>query len=451
MLGGWGARALVFSTHLNGRCALRPFHFTPQDHPSGLVLIPPLDAGLEAPRGAPLGTIAKFRAATNGAKDLAKKGQESRQAFKARRWARKRVVCEFRLSAGKRIQHCMRSVQKGRQDIEIRRRLVSGEAAAGVSLFYAGLQTCGSVWDCPMCSAKISERRRLELVAAIAAWQALGGQVFMLTLTHGHHAGDRLADLIAGEQKALAWFFWHRAVRRQLKMIGAVGHVRAWEVTHGRFAWGNGWHPHFHILVFVKCTYEGARWADGTFAQLEPDLFVLWKSACKRCGLALPDARHGLSIDEGDTPGAYMAKMGLEDDSGGSWGLSHELTKGHIKRAAQGKGETPFELLDALLEDPTDRQAAELFKEFSAGFKGKSQLVWSRGLRALLGVGDDKDDEEIAAEVDPLSEVWARLTVDQWRMVLKAKAEAELLVRGETSGWSGVADFLNQLGVNDGR
>lgn len=406
----------------------------------------------------PLGTIAKFQAATNGAKDLAKKGLESRQSFKARRWARKRVVLDFHLSAGKRIQHCMRTLQKGRRDVEIRRRLVSGESASAVSLFYAGLQTCGSVWDCPMCSAKISERRRLELVAAIAAWQALGGQVFMLTLTHGHHAGDRLADLIAGEQTALAWFLSHRAIKRQLKMIGAVGHVRAWEVTHGRFAWGNGWHPHFHILVFVQCPCEGVTWAAGSFSQLEPVLFDLWRSACQRAGLSLPDARHGLSIDEGETPGAYMAKMGLEDlqdasqdDLGESWGLSHEMTKGHIKRAAQGKGETPFELLDAILEDSTDWQAAELFKEFSAGFKGKSQLVWSRGLRALLGIGEDKTDEEVAAEVDPLSEVWARLTVDQWRLVLKAKAEAELLARGETSGWSGVAEFLNQLGVNDGR
>lgn len=369
------------------------------------------------------------------------------------------MVQHFLLSAGKRLQHCMRTVQKGRQDIEIRCRLVAGDAAGAVSLFYAGLQTCGSVWDCPLCSAKISERRRLELVTAIAAWQAQGGQVFMLTLTHGHHAGDALADLIAGEQFALAWFFRHRAVRRQLKMFGAVGHVRAWEVTHGRRAWGNGWHPHFHILVFVKCPKEGATWAPGSFIELKfAGLFEVWREACKRAGLAVPDQRHGLSIDEGDTPGAYVVKMGLEDtaepsqdDTGGSWGLSHELTKGHIKRAAQGKGETPFELLDAILEDPGDRQAAELFKEFSAAYLGKHQLSWSRGLRALLGVGDDKTDEEVAAEVDPLSEVWARLSFDQWRLVLKAKAEAELLARGEALGWAGVAEFLNQLGVFDGR
>jgi hypothetical protein len=303
----------------------------------------------------------------------------------------------------------------------------------------------------------ISERRRFELVGAIAAHQALGGQVFMLTLTHGHHAGDRLADLIKGEQKALAWFFSHRSVKQQLKMIGAVGHVRAWEVTHGRRAWGHGWHPHFHILIFVRCPSEGATWAAGSFSELEWPLFGIWQQACIRAGLAAPDSRHGLSVDEGDDPGAYVAKMGLEDTSepsqdekAGGWDLSHELTKGHIKRAAQGKGETPFELLDALLEDPEDWQAAELFKEFSAGFLGKHQLSWSRGLRALLGLGADKSDEEVAAEVDPLSEVWMRLTLDQWRVILKAQAEAELLWRGESQGWDGVCDLLNELGVGNG-
>ena len=31
-------------------------------------------------------------------------------------------------------------------------------------------------------------------------------------------------------------------------MLGKVGHVTATEVTHG----SNGWHPHYHILLFSK-------------------------------------------------------------------------------------------------------------------------------------------------------------------------------------------------------
>ena len=32
---------------------------------------------------------------------------------------------------------------------------------------YSGLQSCGSVWACPVCASKISERRRLEVSKGI--------------------------------------------------------------------------------------------------------------------------------------------------------------------------------------------------------------------------------------------------------------------------------------------
>ena len=40
--------------------------------------------------------------------------------------------------------------------------------------FYQGLMSCGGIWTCPVCAAKISERRRQELKQAIEAAQALG-------------------------------------------------------------------------------------------------------------------------------------------------------------------------------------------------------------------------------------------------------------------------------------
>jgi hypothetical protein len=71
------------------------------------------------------------------------------------------------------------------------------------SASFGGLCTCSSVWVCPVCSAKISERRRLEIQAAVKAWEAQGGSVVLLTLTHGHGPRDPLAGLLQAEQKAL--------------------------------------------------------------------------------------------------------------------------------------------------------------------------------------------------------------------------------------------------------
>ena len=51
---------------------------------------------------------------------------------------------------------------------------------------YSGLQTCGSVWTCPVCSAKIAERRRVELLHAMDTHKAADGFVSLLTLTTPH-------------------------------------------------------------------------------------------------------------------------------------------------------------------------------------------------------------------------------------------------------------------------
>jgi hypothetical protein len=40
------------------------------------------------------------------------------------------------------------------------------------SAYYCGLETCGNVWLCPVCSAKIHKRRSAELRTGLTAWQA---------------------------------------------------------------------------------------------------------------------------------------------------------------------------------------------------------------------------------------------------------------------------------------
>ena len=52
--------------------------------------------------------------------------------------------------------------------------------------FYTGLRRCGSVWWCPLCAAKIAERRRVELVAGVATAKAMGWHVYLMTCTVPH-------------------------------------------------------------------------------------------------------------------------------------------------------------------------------------------------------------------------------------------------------------------------
>ena len=70
----------------------------------------------------------------------------------------------------------------------------------------------------------------------------------MLTLTFPHYLGDNLKALLSRLELALSRFFGARKAKAIFGQMGKIGHIKALEVTHGR----NGWHPHFHLLIFTK-------------------------------------------------------------------------------------------------------------------------------------------------------------------------------------------------------
>lgn len=311
-----------------------------------------------------------------------------------------------------RTAKCLRVPFKRGHSVEVWRSIEHSSA------FFGGLQICSSVWACPVCSAKISERRRVEVASAIASCEALGGSVLLLTLTHPHNRADALGELLEAEQRALASFFGSGSVKRLLGRIGRVGQIRAWEVTHGRKReLNNGWHPHFHILLFL----DGSLSAADRLA-VESELYRAWAAACVRSGLESPSRRHGIKLDDGAQAAAYVAKMGLEAPR---WGMDRELTKGHSKRAKDG--ETPFDLLRSVLADRADGHGRALFREYAQAFRGKRQLVWSRGLRELLGFGAVASDAEVAAAHEDDAVLLAKLTADDWRAVLRCEGRGELL------------------------
>lgn len=288
---------------------------------------------------------------------------------------------------------------------------------------YKGLQTCGSVWACPVCAAKISERRRLEMRTAIERHRATGGGVYLLTLTNAHHFGDQLAELLAGQAKALSYFNGDRASRKVFSAMGCIGQIRAAEVTHGRLRRvNNGWHPHYHILLFARAGVD--------LAAFQQQLAERWISACGRAGLKLPSLEHGVKLDNGDFAADYAAK----------WGLDHEMTKGHIKKAKDG--ETPFDLLRAYLAG-CDKQGGALFVQFAEAFKGKRQLYWSAGLKKHFQIGE-VTDEELANRQDDSAFLLGSLTLEQWRHIVKVEARSLVLELAE-HGWEAVQRYLDSI------
>lgn len=274
---------------------------------------------------------------------------------------------------------------------------------------YAGLHRCGSVWWCPVCAAKIAERRRAELVAAVATAKAMGWQVLLLTATVPHGLGDDIRAML--DQMLNAWrrMTTGRAGKDMRKLLGIEGTIRALEVTDGK----NGFHPHFHVLIFAK--------SDFTPQSFQAGFLPLWQDACVKAGLPCPSDEHGLRVDDGSWAAKYASKWGLED----------EMVRGHMKTSKGDKGMTPWDFLRDILENGS-RRSEERFRLYAEAFKGRRQLYWSNGLKARLAV-EEVSDEDLVNQQEEHARELAELTEDQWRAVLVTRCEAALLDVAESN------------------
>jgi hypothetical protein len=325
-----------------------------------------------------------------------------------------------------RTNNCLR-LRQGMKQIQV------WQSTEFKTTAYSGLQTCGSVWACPVCSAKISSRRRVEIIAAMAAHKALGGCMNLLTLTAPHQRHDKLDDLLIKQAVALKYFYKDFSVNKVFSEMGLIGQIRALEVTHGRLrASNNGWHPHYHILQFAGLGPDLSPSAPFLMDEWASRLYTRWAACCVRAGLGAPSQEHGLKLHDGSAASTYVAKWGLED----------EMTKGHTKKANQG--ETPYDLLRAVLANPKDKQARALFAEFADVFKGKRQLYWSAGLKKRYAIGESSD-EELSFQMEDYAVLLGTITVEQWRNVLRVEGRGVLLQVAATGGWPAVLLFFDSI------
>jgi hypothetical protein len=311
-----------------------------------------------------------------------------------------------KLMPDERVASCLKRPVPGAMMIEV------AHSASRKKAHFRNLQICGSVWMCPVCASAISETRRQELSLAIAKTDY---QPMLLTFTMAHHKGDKLADLVDGLIKAFHSFKSGQYWQKKRDEFGWIGSVRGLETTHG----DNGWHPHLHDLVLLK-------------KPLSPQEFIFFENLIKERWLMVlarqgytASKEHGAHVREGHNDIVeYVAKYGRLPKVTG-WTVIHEVTKS-VSKKAHKDGRTAFQLLVDYLAG--DMAAGRLFMEYARVFKGKRQLVWSEGLRALLGLIEvEKTDAQIAAEVEEPAYVLLYLTVDQWKIVVKENGRAGLL------------------------
>ncbi|GAA4808452.1 hypothetical protein GCM10023200_52790 [Actinomycetospora chlora] len=346
---------------------------------------------------------------------------------------------------------------------------------------YSGLASCGSVWCCPQCAAKIATRRADELSKVMRAVDDAGGSAFLVTLTMRHDRGDRLGltkdertrlrqleDNRAGYEAANAsrWDFDERQAEadaieentlRQRKGCwdvlsdawarvtsgaawkadqelfgGLLGWARVVEVTDG----DNGWHVHIHALLCFGAHVSAELVAGSVGARM----FARWRAALERKG-----------FDASEDHGWDLRKVQLGDGDLADYftKIAHEVTGSHRKEGRRPGGRTPMQLLADAVDTCEDTAVARWW-EWEKASEGRRQLTWSTGsrdLRKLAGLGGEVTDEDVAAE-ELDSDSRLPLTVDAWECIERAQLGPELLAVAEDGGLDAARHWLSVRGLD---
>lgn len=369
----------------------------------------PKKQGASAPPKAPLGSRLETTAKSIGqiSQGRADRFRHQRHAAKLLKGVGRVGQCRFSvISKGAGVDAVASSYGSGMPD----------------RVHYEGVQTCGSVWACPCCSARISQVRRDEMNRLLSWARENGYEIRMVTLTCRHGRDDDLADLLlrmkgrsASKKKGVKAYKGakqrmvdDRRYRDHIKPH-VIGSVTATEVTGGGLF---GWHPHFHMIMILDGDIDMTPMRDAWLGSLG--------------GVGLEGTGRGWDVRDASEAGAYIAK----------WGAAEELTLGRHKKGRSGR--TPAQLLAASCDD-ADRRAGHLWAEYAGEFHGKRQLVWSPGLKELVGLDEVKDEDAAKdeAQADQVEIARANIPHPVWVGDVASRRvdrRAQLLDRAEEVG-----------------
>ncbi|MCX8794015.1 protein rep [Vibrio parahaemolyticus] len=390
------------------------------------------------------GEIQTLTVKNKGKKTTKKTGLESRdERFKLQSLSRGVLGRDWRVS---KCNRCMihLDLDGGKKIPRGYAGILKGEKGGA---FFGGLVQCGSVWTCPVCGAKIAERRADELRTAMTEAKKRGLHVALLTATVRHGVGDEIGDLLPKLAKAQTSFWGRRKVKDTISAFGNVGRIRSLEVTYG----SSGWHPHVHILVFSEQRIPKS---------VKRDLALQWQKSCVSAGLPKPTLENGFDVRNGDAAGEYVCKFA--DDSklptktkNGdvvTWDSADEMTKSHAKKGRQGNI-TPFDMLrligDRETSDSQKKFYRARFDEYAKAFKGRRQLVWSRGLRDEFDMGKELTDEELVLEQKEESNLIALLDRKEMAVLNKFELRSTALAIIENGGRDALATMLHPFAGSD--
>lgn len=324
---------------------------------------------------------------------------------------------------------------------------------------FSGIATCNSVWACPVCRAKIVNRRAKALDEIFKNGVEKGYKFHMLTFTFSHGKTENLAELYGssnlrtGLSGAFTKFRQSRKWAKEFKSeIELIGDVRAVEITWGK---KNGFHPHIHLVTVSKHGFNIKEW--------EKKLLKQWQKNCRSSGIGIPNER-GLKIDRVNSSEmiTYLTK----------WSVGSELSSESVKNAKSGNhsiAELELMLIDDFhrsmrLQGFSCERVAGILKGYYSAMKGQKQLVFggSKGWRKeLLNENIDVFDEGLSSDelIDEGVSVVCEFENKLYQALKKAGVLTEIIEKAESvksntldefkiNAFKAVKSIIERLGFN---
>lgn len=297
-----------------------------------------------------------------------------------------------------------------------------------------GMSHCGNAWFCPVCAKRVANAQAKAISLAIEETKKDGLVPIMMTLTAGHLNGVPLQPLLDGIAKAWEMIKnkWRCKASKSpfsqfFREVKIHHYVKATEINWShRF----GWHPHFHLLLFI------AKNDLKKVAPFEEGLAKEWQNTCERyiikCVNSLfGDSKEGamsenlseLQTDararkaevivgrvqqvyrESKAKGLYFSK----DDKGqirpvdcaqyvAGWGGANEVSRSHFKHGQEFGHYTVMQLVekaferledvttvDAVADNAPDLYLSKVIEIIRAVRKKHTRFSWGRtGLKTKI-------------------------------------------------------------------
>jgi len=316
------------------------------------------------------------------------------------------------------------------------------------NFYLSGVETCSSVWNCPVCALKISQKRA-DQVRELLTWSQTR-ETFshgFLTLTTRHSKAESCKEV-----KKRVLNAWRKVTQmRKYKDFGAET-IRALEVKYNL---ANGWHPHLHIAIISECSDVELK--NFCYSFIIPKFLQLMDNESMAANQKYKPIWAGNGISD------YITK----------WDLSLELTHAQAKENFSNSF-TPFGMLKELIKAPiqfTDLETTagfypnkdltmkkvdddmlrieltKAFSEYTKAFKGAKQLTVSRKLKLKFKEFDLLSDEDIANEKQEAAEIKVKISRELFSSIATIRVQADIINSFQIGGIALVQAQLMEFGL----